>query len=57
MMCTMLDEIELKGIEKGRADTLISLVHDGLLDIGIAADRANMSAEEFETVMKESYPG
>ena len=67
-MCTVLDEIEEKGIkkgmkqgmekgmEKGRDAVLISLVRDGILDICIAADRANMSVEEFESLM-ENLPG
>ena len=66
-MCTVLDEIETRGIEKGleqgieqgieqgRDDTLISLVHDGLLDIRIAADRAGVSVDEFTVMMKRVY--
>ena len=66
-MCTVLDEIETRGIEKGiekgiaqgiekgRDDTLISLVHDGLLNIEIAADRAGVSIDEFKAMMKKVY--
>ena len=68
-MCTVLDEIEEKGIEKGieqgiekgiekgieqgRDATLIALVKDGLLDISIAAERANMSIEKFKILMNK----
>ena len=56
-MCTVLDEIEEKGIEKGiekgRDTTLISLVQDGLLDISIAAERANMSIDDFMMLMEK----
>ena len=58
-MCTVLDEIETrgieKGIEKGRDNTLISLVHDGLLSIEIAADRAGVTLDEFKAMMKKVY--
>ena len=66
-MCTVLDEIETRGIEKGiekgieqgiekgRDDTLIALVHDGLLSIEIAADRAGVSIDEFKAMMKKVY--
>ena len=62
-MCTVLDEIETRGIEKGieqgiekgRDNTLISLVHDGLLNIEIAADRAGVSIDEFKAMMKKVY--
>ena len=58
-MCTVLDEIETrgieKGIEKGRDNTLISLVHDGLLSIEVAADRAGVTLDEFKAMMKKVY--
>ena len=62
-MCTVLDEIETRGIEKGikegieqgRDNTLISLVHDGLLSIEIAADRAGVTLDEFKAMMKKVY--
>ncbi|SFU66161.1 helix-turn-helix domain-containing protein [Butyrivibrio sp. M55] len=58
-MCTVLDEIETrgieKGIEKGRDNTLIALVHDGLLSVEIAADRAGVSIDEFKAMMKKRY--
>ena len=41
-----------EGIEKGRAEgifeTLTDLVKEGILSIGIAAQKANMSVSEFE---------
>ena len=54
-MCTVLDEIETRGIEKGRDNTLISLVHDGLLSIEVAADRAGVTLDEFKAMMKKVY--
>ena len=51
-MCTYADAIErkgiLKGIEKGRFDTLVSLVKDGLLSLTDAAKRAELSTDEFK---------
>ena len=37
-----------KGIAKGVFNTLVSLVKDGLLSIGEASKRANLSISEFE---------
>lgn len=70
-MCTVLDEIETRGIEKeiakglekgiekgieqGRDNTLIALVHDGLLSVEIAADRAGVSIDGFKAMMKKVY--
>lgn len=58
-MCTVLDEIETRGIEKGieqgRDNTLIALVHDGLLSVEIAADRAGVSIDDFKAMMKKVY--
>ena len=70
-MCTVLDEIETRGIEKGiakglekgiekgieqgRDNTLIALVHDGLLSVEIAADRAGVSIDDFNAMMKKVY--
>ena len=41
------------GRMEGRAEVLISLVHDGLLSPGIAAARANMSEDEFKARMEQ----
>lgn len=51
-MCEVLDRVEEKGIEKGRDDTLFSLVYEGHLDIEIAADKAGKSVEQFEKDMR-----
>lgn len=52
-MCTYADAIErkgiLKGIEKGRIDTFVSLVKDGHLSLSDAAKRAYLSIDEFRT--------
>ena len=37
------------GVEKGVLKTLFGLVKDGLLSLSVAAERANMTVEEFET--------
>ena len=46
------EEGRAEGIEKGRAEgifeTLTDLVKEGILSIGIAAQKANMSVSEFE---------
>ena len=42
-----------RGIEQGRYATLVSLVRDGLLNISIAADKANLSIDEFNALMKK----
>lgn len=39
--------------EEGKVKALASLVHDGLLDIKIAADRANMSESELQEVVNK----
>lgn len=60
-MCEVLDRIEEKGISKGiekgieigRDDTLFSLVKDNLLDITIAANRANKTLDQFQKEMQE----
>ena len=44
-----------KGIEQGRDNTLIALVHDGLLSVEIAADRAGVSIDDFKAMMKKVY--
>ena len=41
------DGIEI-GIEKGVLKTLFGLVKDGLLSLAVAAERANMTIEEFK---------
>lgn len=51
-MSEVLDRVEEKGIEKGRDDTLFSLVYEGHLDIEIAADKAGKSVEQFKKDMR-----
>lgn len=48
-MCKVLDARE----NRGRNNVLISLVKDGLLDIAEAAKRAEMTEEEFVSLMNE----
>ncbi|MCQ2535433.1 MAG: Rpn family recombination-promoting nuclease/putative transposase [Lachnospiraceae bacterium] len=45
------DYIE-EGIERGRFEQLVELVKDGLIKISDAANRAKMSVEEFELLLK-----
>ena len=55
-MCNLSGIIEERGIERGieqgKIYTLISLVADGLLRIEDAADKLNVSVEEFKDLMK-----
>ena len=63
-MCEVLDRVEARGIEKGMEkgrvvgrqegviSILASLVNDGILSIDEAAVRSNMSAEDFEKLIK-----
>ena len=61
MFTTAIDEAEMKGrtegeaegIVKGRTDTLISLVKDGLLSLKEAAVRAEMSESSFKKMMSK----
>ena len=59
-MCEALRELmadELKAAEdRGESKTLYSLVHDGLLDINIAAERANMTLEKLKEGLEAAYP-
>ena len=40
-----------KGLEKGRVETLVSLVTDRLLSVKEAAARSNMSVEAFQKLI------
>ena len=60
-MCEVLDRIENKGIERGRAEgreqgmltALVSLARDGLITVQEAAKRSHLTVAEFETRDKE----
>ena len=56
-MCKVLEAREQRGeqrgIEIGKLQTLLSLVEDKLLSVKEAAQRANMSVEEFEGLLKK----
>ena len=62
-MCTVLDEIEEKGIAKGREEgreegkieILYSLVHDGVIDAKEAAKRAGKTLKAFNAGLKKTY--
>lgn len=57
LMCNLSDVIEEqameKGMEKGRMETLIGLVRDGILTIQDAAIRLGLSEKEFGQLMKK----
>ena len=40
-------------MEEGKIQELISLVQDGLLQLEVAAERLNMTVNEFSELMKE----
>lgn len=50
------DRGENRGENRGEKKALFSLVHDGLLDIKVASERANMTLEEFKKGLSEAYP-
>lgn len=56
-MCKGIEELAAKREAKGRAEgvmtTLIQLVRDGLLELSVAAERANVSEEEFKVLMEK----
>ena len=43
-----------QGIQQGALNTLVFLVNDGLLSVDVAAERTNMTKEEFEKILIES---
>ena len=58
-MCEVLDRIEARGRAEGEArgklHTLYVLTHDGLLSAAVAAERADMTEEQFLSSMKAFY--
>lgn len=42
------------GLVEGRDQTLFSLVQDGILEPSVAAEKANMSLDEFEAAMQKA---
>lgn len=57
-MCNLSEGVELRGykrgVEQGTVNTLVFLVRDGLLSAEVAAERSNMTKEEFEKLLIES---
>ena len=41
-------------MQKGRNQTLFSLLQDGILEPSVAAEKANMSLGEFEAAMQKA---
>lgn len=52
LMCNLSDVIEEKGIEKGRLETLVGLVRDGLLSVKDAAQRLGVSEKQFRKLLE-----
>lgn len=52
-MCNISELVLEEGLQQGTIKTLIDLVKDGLLDIEIAAERANLTVEEFKVLMEK----
>ncbi len=48
-----IKEGHASGLQAGKVQTLLGLVHDGLLEINVAAERAGISTEEFEKLLTE----
>lgn len=53
LMCNLSDLVEERGIEKGKLETLLSLVNDGLLDLAEAAKRAELGVEEMKELLEK----
>ncbi len=57
-MCNLSEGVELRGYRRGRQEgavsALVFLVRDGLLSAEVAAERTNMTKEEFEKLLSES---
>ena len=51
-MESVLGRVQAKGREEGREQVLFSLVDDGLISLGVAAAKANMSEAEFRARME-----
>ena len=60
-MCNLSEGVELRGYRRGRQEgrqegavsALVFLVRDGLLSAEVAAERTNMTKEEFEKLVAE----
>ena len=52
-MCNISELVLEEGLQQGTIKTLIDLVKDDLLDIEIAAERANLTVEEFKVLMEK----
>lgn len=64
-MCNLSEGVELRGYRRGRQEgmqqgrqegavsALVFLVRDGLLSADVAAERTNMTKEEFEKLVAE----
>ena len=52
-MCNISELVLEEGLQQGTMKTLIDLVKDDLLDIEIAAERANLTVEEFKALMEK----
>ena len=50
-MCNLADEIEEDGVAKGKVETLVSLVLDGIIAKDEAAKRAGMNEKEFDAAL------
>ena len=47
-MCKAVEEYANKARQEGILDTIVSLVHDGLLSVTEAAKRTSLSVEEIQ---------
>ena len=56
-MCNLGMAVEMRGVEKGRAEgtikILVNLFKKGILTLAQAAEEANMSPEEFQLKVNE----
>ena len=48
-----MEIMRAKGEAKGKRNTLLQLVRDGLLELSIGAERAGMSVEEFKEALNQ----
>lgn len=49
------EEGRREGIKEGKIENMIELVHEGLLEKKIVAEKLGITVEEVETKLKEKY--
>ena len=55
-MCDIMQAYKNAGKQEGRLETLIALVHDGLLSLTDAVSRSGLPESDFITAVQKAYP-